>query len=324
MKKINKYVICILLISLFLSHGALFLAAQSGEKSITTHSDKTEIIDGEVYGCYESIAESVKYLDPPIDDEVFMDDMPWSFVIEVADNWWYSSCYFYKVDGPVKDNYNFIQPENVVELKNVTDEIKSRIKNFASSVALDQSKKCLAVTLRGPYDGNNGRAKFIFRAPKSGNIILYNEGTVKGAAPNSPFKSFGVAKTSGYVELSIMRDEKVISDVVKISADNMETDFPKIGESGRIRVEKGDEVVIYIKSFKNVNENNTVFIDPVIAYTEIFDDNETVNNSLESSPKNNHNTSNGGINLWQFAVLIVVIIVCLSALIVKKRQKNNT
>ncbi len=324
MKAIAKLVLFISIISLFFAQGVFFINAQNNENTITVYGKKIEVIDGEVYGCYESIAESVKYLDPPIDDEVFMDDTPWSFVMEVADNWWYSSCYFYKADGPVKDNFNFIQPENIIKLKNLTDKIKSRVKNFASSVALDRVEKRLAVTLRGPYDGNNGQAKFIFRAPKSGYVILYNDGMLEGASPNSPFKSFGNVKASGYVELSVMIDDKVVSDVVKISAENMVVNFPKIEESGKIRVKKGDELVIYIKSFKNVDENNTVFIDPVIAYTEVFDDHEALNNTLNTTEKNNQNTSNGGTILVVAAVIFVVIIASLSTVIFIKHKKSIT
>lgn len=321
MKAIAKLVLFISIISLFFAQGVFFINAQNNENTITVYGKKIEVIDGEVYGCYESIAESVKYLDPPIDDEVFMDDTPWSFVMEVADNWWYSSTYFYKINGSVSDNFPFIQSESIIKLKNPSDAAKLRIKNYASSVALDNLEKRLAVTLSGPYAGNNGRIKFIFRAPKSGYIVLYNEGLVSGALPQSVFKAFSDYNNSGYVELCVMKDEKVISDSIKISADTMTAEFPIAEENGKIKVNKGEEIVIYLRSFENKTENNTVFIDPIAAYTEIFEEIEPdINNLTNENNKESANTHNIKNSFWWLIYVLMAVSFVTLIFIFKKKM----
>ncbi len=246
------------------------------EDTINAYGQEWEILEDEIYGAYESLSECVEDLEPEDCEEVDMDDSVWSFQLEVAQDWWYATTYFYTHDGPVKDNFACITPQALTNYLNGDGNkepvVEQRLQNYASSVALDKVDERLALTLRGPWTANNGQAKFIFKAPKSGYVVLFNEGLIQGATKDSAFKSFSDPKGSGYVELCIKKNDVIISDIVKISCDSMTAEFPKAGTTGRFKVTEGDEIEVHLRAYEHTWENNTVFIDPVVAYTEVIEE----------------------------------------------------
>ncbi len=277
MKKLfsKTFVTLMALILVFAMFTGMSASALPTTDTINCYGQDWEILEDEVYGCFESLSECVEDLDPAEYEEVDMDDSVWSFALEVGQDWWYSSTYYFTHDGPVSDNYACISPQYLGGYKKPGDEgfeqvVYDRIKNYASSVALDVKNERLALTLRGPWTANNGQAKFVFKAPKSGYVVLFNEGQVQGATPDSVFKAFGDPKGCGYVELCIKKNDVIISEIVKISMDSMSVDFPKAGTTGKFKVAEGDEIEVHLKAYDHTWQNNTVFIDPVVAYTEVI------------------------------------------------------
>ncbi|MBQ3058000.1 MAG: hypothetical protein IJD00_03530 [Clostridia bacterium] len=247
--------------------------------TVKAFGQEWEILEDEVYGCFESLQECVEAYDPTQYEEVDMDDSVWNFSLEVAKDWWFADAYYYSADGPVKDNFACISPQTLDGYKKPGEDgyeqiVADRIANYASSLALDVKEQRLAVTLRGPWTGNNGQAKLTFVAPKTGKVVLFNEGSILGATKDSPFNSFGEIKGSGEVEICIRKNDTAISEVVKISCENMSAEFPHAGTTGRFKVTEGDEIEIHLRSYDCTWENNTVFIDPVVAYTEVEEQEE--------------------------------------------------
>ena len=305
------------------------------EDTIKVFGQEWEILEDEIYGAYESLSEVVEDLEPEDCEEVDMDDSVWSFQLEVGQDWWYSTTYFFTHDGPVADNYSTITPQPLANYAKPGDEkyeevVAKRMQNYASSVALDKVNENLALTLRGPWTACCGQAKFIFKAPKSGYVVLFNEGQLKGATPDSVFKSFSDPKGSGYVELCIKKNDTIISDIVKISVDSMTAEFPKAGTTGRFKVTEGDEIEVHLKSYEHTWENNTVFVDPVVAYTELIEDeipkvDVDVDTNVSSEPTDDVDNNNNGLG-WLLYVIIgaaalILIAVVVIIFVAKKNKK---
>ena len=317
--------------------------------TINAYGQDWEILEDEIYGAYESLSECVEDLEPEDCEEVDMDDSVWSFQLEVAQDWWYSTTYYYTQDGPVKDNYACITPQALENYLNGDGEkesvVEQRLQNYASSVALDNVDERLALTLRGPWTANNGQAKFIFKAPKSGYVVLYNEGQILGATKDSVFKSFSDPKGSGYVELCIKKNDTIISEVVKISIDSMSVDFPKAGTTGRFKVTEGDEIEVHLRAYDHTWENNTVFIDPVVAYTEVIEDEapkvDDLDTDTDTTPDDTSTTepeknatgiskflalifgSFIGIIVFAIVCLVIVVAVVVVVIVLIKKKKST-
>lgn len=305
------------------------------EDTINVFGQEWEILEDEIYGAYESLSECVEDLEPEDCEEVDMDDSVWSFQLEVAQDWWYATTYFYTHDGPVKDNYACITPQALENYRNGDGAkeaiVEQRLQNYASSVALDNVDERLALTLRGPWTKNNGQAKFVFTAPKSGYVVLFNEGQIQGATKDSVFSSFSDPKGSGYVELCIKKNDTIISEIVTISCDSMSVEFPKAGTTGRFKVTEGDEIEVHLKAYDHTWENNTVFLDPVVAYTEIIEDtkpdvDQDVDVDTEPTDDIDENNDNGsGWLLYVIigaGVLLLIAAAVVVIIVVAKKNKN--
>ncbi len=303
--------------------------------TVSAFGEEWEILEDEVYGCFESLQECVEDFETSDYEEVDMDDSVWYLSMEVAQDWWFADTYYYTGDGPVKDNYACISPQSLEGYKKPGEEgyesiVADRIANYASSTALDVKKERLAVTLRGPWTGNNGQAKLVFVAPKTGKVVLFNEGLIEGATKDSVFNSFGDPKGSGEVEICIRKNDTIISDIIKISTDSMTAEFPHAGTTGRFKVNEGDEIEIHLRSYNNTWENNTVFIDPVVAYTEVEEEQEPVLDDLDdtSSDANDDGDKNGNDLGWLLyviigaGVLVVIAAIVVVILFASKKKKS--
>lgn len=301
--------------------------------TVSAFGEEWEILEDEIYGCFESLQECVEDFEPSEYEEVDMDDSVWYFNLEVDRDWWYADTYYYTGDGPVKDNYACISPQSLEGYKKPGEDgyeaiVAERIANYASSTALDVKNERLAVTLRGPWTGNNGQAKFVFVAPKTGKVVLFNEGLIEGATKDSIFKSFGDPKGSGYVELCIKKNDVIISDVIKISTDSMTAEFPHAGTTGRFKVTEGDEIEIHLKSYENHWENNTVFIDPVVAYTEVEEEPDPVVDDLDDTSSDNNDDGDntrlepGFIYLIIGVAAVLVVIIAVVVIIGASKKKK--
>lgn len=324
----------------FAMFAGMTASALPTEDTINAFGQEWEILEDEIYGAYESLSECVEDYEPEDCEEVDMDDSVWSFQLEVGQDWWYSTTYYYTHDGPVADNYSTITPQPFANYAKPGDEkyedvVAKRMQNYASSVALDKVDERLALTLRGPWTACNGQAKFIFKAPKSGFVVLFNEGLIKAATKDSVFSSFSDPKGSGYVELTIKKNDVAISEVVKISCDSMTAEFPKAGTTGRFKVTEGDEIEVHLRAYDETWENNTVFIDPVVAYTEVIEeekkedvDIDEPSNDSKDDAKDDAKDNNDGSN-WIIYVIIgagalLVIAAAVVVIIVLKKKKNNS
>lgn len=306
------------------------------EDTINAFGQEWEILEDEIYGAYESLSEAVEDLEPEDCEEVDMDDSVWSFQLEVGQDWWYATSYYFTHDGPVADNYSTITPQPFANYAKPGDEkyediVAKRMQNYASSVALDKVDERLALTLRGPWTACNGQAKFVFTAPKSGYVVLFNEGLIKAATADSVFKSFSDPKGSGYVELCIKKNDTIISEIVKISCDSMTAEFPKAGTTGRFKVTEGDEIEVHLRAYDQTWENNTVFVDPVVAYTELIEDqkpNVDVDTDVDSTPSEDDNKDDGNdsngilyVIIGAGALLVIAAAVVVIILAAKKNKK---
>ena len=305
------------------------------EDTINVFGQEWEILEDEIYGAYESLSECVEDLEPEDCEEVDMDDSVWSFQLEVAQDWWYATTYFYTHDGPVKDNFACITPQALANYLsgdgNKEPIVEQRLQNYASSVALDKVDERLALTLRGPWTGCNGQAKFIFTAPKSGYVVLFNEGLIKAATKDSNFSSFSDPKGSGYVELCIKKNDVIISDIVKISCDSMTAEFPKAGTTGRFKVTEGDEIEVHLRAYEHTWENNTVFVDPVVAYTDLIEDvkpSVDQNVDVDSEPTDDVDDNEDKDSGWVLyaiigagALLLIAAAVVVIIVVAKKNKK---
>ncbi len=310
------------------------------EDTINAFGQEWEILEDEIYGAYESLSEVVEDYEPEDCEEVDMDDSVWSFQLEVGQDWWYATTYYFTHDGPVADNFSTITPQPFANYAKPGDEkyeevVAKRMQNYASSVAIDKVDERLALTLRGPWTACNGQAKFVFTAPKSGYVVLFNEGLIQGATKDSVFSSFSDPKGSGYVELCIKKNDVVISDIVKISCDSMTAEFPKAGTTGRFKVTEGDEIEVHLRAYDQTWENNTVFVDPVVAYTEVIEEEEKEDvdidepsndskDDLKDDAKDNNDGSNWIIYVIIGAGALLVIAAAVVVIIVLKKKKNNS
>lgn len=349
LKKFSAATIALTLV--FAMFAGMNASALPTEDTISAFGQEWEILEDEIYGAYESLSECVEDLEPDDCEEVDMDDSVWSFQLEVGENWWYSTTYYFTHDGPVANNYATITPQPFANYAKPGDEkyeevVAKRLQNFASSVALDNVGERLALTLRGPWTANNGQAKFIFKAPKAGYVVLFNEGLIQGATPDSAFKAFSDPKGSGYVELVLKKNDTEISERVTISIDSMTAEFPKAGTTGRFKVAEGDEIEVHLKAFEHTWENNTVFLDPVVAYTEVFEedkveplpedddsqsgsDNNTANddNANNSDAADNKDAKDEGLGWVLYviiggAVLVVGAGAAVAVIFIKKKKQN--
>lgn len=356
----KKFIAALVALTLvFAMFTGMTVSALPTEDTISAFGQEWEILEDEIYGAYESLSECVEDYEPEDCEEIDMDDSVWSFQLEVGQDWWYASTYFYTHDGPVKDNFATITPQPFANYAKPGDEkyeevVAKRMQNYASSVALDKVGERLALTLRGPWTACNGQAKFIFRAPKSGYVVLFNEGLIQGATKDSVFSSFSDPKGSGYVELTIKKNDVAISEVVKISCDSMTAEFPKAGTTGRFKVTEGDEIEVHLRAYDQTWENNTVFVDPVVAYTEVIeepkndvdtpvDDTTNSNDKNNSSDDKNKNDSDSedekeetgfvskiftGDAGWLVYVIIGVVVIAVAAgvvtvILVTKKKKTD-
>lgn len=338
-KTFTKSIIALIALTLVFSMFAgMTASALPTEDTISAFGQEWEILEDEIYGAYESLQECVEDLEPEDCEEVDMDDAVWSFALEVGQDWWYSSTYYFTHDGPVADNFSTITPQPFANYKKPGDEgyediVAKRMQNYASSVALDKVDERLALTLRGPWTANCGQAKFVFTAPKSGYVVLFNEGLIAGATKDSVFSSFSDPKGSGYVELCIKKNDVIISEIVKISCDSMTAEFPKAGTTGRFKVTEGDEIEVHLKSYEHTWENNTVFLDPVVAYTEVIEDTPVVEDNLDdpidtdSTPVDDgdDNISNGWILyvIIGAGALLVIAAAVVAIILISKKKKAN-
>lgn len=338
MKKILKkacvsFIALTLVLSMF---SGLTASALPKGNTITAFGQEWEILEDEVYGCFEALQECVEDLEPEDYEEIDMDDSVWYHQMQV-DDWWMATTYYYTADGPVKNNYACISQFCLENYKKPGEEgyeqvVYDRICNYASSAALDVEKERIAVTLRGPWTANNGDCNFVFVAPKTGKVVLYNEGLIQAASPNSNFASFSDPKGSGTVDLCIKKNDVIISDIITISVSNPTAEFPKAGVTGCFKVNEGDEIVIYLKSYDHTWENNTVFIDPVVAYTEIIEDEpvkkeETTENEETTIDETDNNENGLGMYLYIIigaGILLVVAAVVVIILISKKKKATTS
>ena len=339
-KKFAASVVALTLV--FAMFTGITASALPTEDTINAFGKEWEILEDEIYGAYESLSEVVEDLEPEDCEEVDMDDSVWSFQLEVGQDWWYATSYFFTHDGPVANNYSTITPQPFANYKKPGDDgyeevVAKRMQNYASSVALDNVNESLALTLRGPWTACCGQAKFIFKAPKSGYVVLFNEGQIKGATPDSVFKSFSDPKGSGYVELCIKKNDVIISEIVTISMDSMTAEFPKAGTTGRFKVTEGDEIEVHLKCYEQTWENNTVFLDPVVAYTEVIeeekkpsvdedvDDNSDANTTPSDDASTDKADESGSNAILWIAISVGVVVIVAAAVVVViilKKKKN--
>ncbi len=326
--------VLVALILVFAMFTGMVASALPTEDTINAFGQEWEILEDEIYGAYESLSECVEDLEPEDCEEVDMDDSVWSFQLEIGEGWWYSTSYFYTHDGPVADNYSTITPQPLANYAKPGDEkyeeiVDKRIRNYASSVALDKVGERLALTLRGPWTANCGQAKFIFKAPKSGYVVLFNEGQIQGATKDSNFSSFSDPKGSGYVELVLKKNDTEISERITISCDSMTAEFPKAGTTGRFKVTEGDEIEVHLKSYEHTWENNTVFLDPVVAYTELIEDTEPTvepDVDVDSEPTDVDDDNDGDNSGWILYVIIgagVLLLIAAAAVVIIVVAKKN-
>ena len=342
-KKFGAAVVALTLV--FAMFTGMTASALPTEDTIKVFGQEWEILEDEIYGAYESLSEAVEDLEPEDCEEVDLDDSVWDFQLEVGQDWWYSTSYFYTHDGPVADNYSTITPQPFANYAKPGDEkyeevVAKRMQNYASSVALDNKEERLALTLRGPWTACCGQAKFVFRAPKSGYVVLFNEGQIAGATKDSPFSAFSDPKGSGYVELCIKKNDVIISDIVKISIDSMTADFPKAGTTGRFKVTEGDEIEVHLKSYEHTWENNTVFVDPVVAYTDLIEEekkpiadvdtndtnSDTNSDVANDNTDNNTNEEGSSLILWigiGAGVAVVIAAAVVVIILLKKKKKSE-
>ncbi len=331
MKTISKkFVVSLLALTLvFAMFTGISTAALPDSDTITAFGQDWEILEDEVYGAYESLSECVEDLEPEDCDEVEMDDSVWSFQLEVGPDWWYASSYYFTHDGPDKNNFATITPQPFANYKQPNDPdyeaiVAKRMQNYASSVALDNAGERLALTLRGPWTSCNGQAKFVFKAPKSGYVVLFNEDLIRGATKDTVFSSFSDPKGSGYVELCLKKNDTIISEVVKIACNSMTAEFPKAGTTGRFKVTEGDEIEVHLKAYDSTWENNTVFVDPVVAYTELIEDVvPSVDDEKETEPTDDKDNGKGlGWLLWVIIGVAVVLVIGAAVVIIVGKKKN--
>ncbi len=329
LKKFGVSLVALTLVfAMFSGFGA---SALPEDNTVAAFGQEWEILENEVYGCYEILQECVEDLEPDDYEEVDMDDMPWYFNLEVAKDWWYASTYYYTADGPVEDNFACISPQSLDTYAKPGEEkyeevVAKRIANYASSVALDKQGERLAVTTRGPWTGNNGQAKLVFVAPKTGKVVLFNEGLIEAATKDSPFSAFSDPVGSGTVEICLKKNDTVISDRLTISVDSRTAEFPKAGTTGCFKVFEGDEIEINIRAYDCTWENNTIFIDPVVAYTEVEEPKVKPDENLDDTTDTKDDEGKDGPDVLLFVIIgagvLVVAAIAVVLVIVFKKKKT--
>lgn len=325
LKKFGVSLVALTLVfAMFSGFGA---AALPKDNTVKAFDQEWEILEDEVYGCYEILQECVEDFEPEDYEEVDMDDKPWYFNLEIDKDWWYATTYFYYADGPVEDNFACIGPKSLDSYPKPGDEkyeeiVANRIANYASSVALDKVDERLAVTTRGPWSKNNGQAKFVFVAPKTGKVVLYNEGLIEAATKDSPFSAFGDPVSSGTVEVCIKKNDTIISEIVKISVDSPTAEFPKAGKTGCFKVFEGDEIEINVKAYDNISENNTIFLDPVVAYTEVEEPKVKPQENVNKDDDTNKDNNSDAPNVMPIIIIVVGVIVVAVVLILVLKKKR--
>lgn len=275
------------------------VSAAETEMKLPNLPDGVEIIEGEVYSFREVLENVTVGLDHEAMDDVYFDGYQWyvSHRQNFTDGPW-----GIKEDWYARESYGW-DGFKCICINKTTSENNSEIwKNHEMMIEwneADENDKNIYWSLQ-PLWSCSSNTWINFVAPHTGKIVLFEEfgNKITACSEDEPFKSFLTKDSNGRpvdynrpwkitVEKNDVKVWPMDDDCAVLDKNNRAVDFPSLGKIGVMPVTEGDIISIRIDAAGEFESgtgydyegtrilgNTTATFNPVIAYTEIVEEEE--------------------------------------------------
>lgn len=285
-KKLMAVLVALTLV--FAMFTGLNVSAAETEMKLPNLPDGVEIIEGEVYSFREVLENVTTGLDHQAMDEVYFDGYQWN--VSHRQNF---------TDGPWGIKENWVARESYgwdgfkcICISSTTSENNSEIwKNHEMMIEWKENDPNVYWSLQ-PLWSCSSNTWINFVAPYTGKIVLFEEfgNQIRALSSEAPYYSFEPNRYRPWKITIEKNDVKVWpleEDCAVLDNNNRAIDFPSLGKTGVMPVTEGDIISIridvagefesgtgYDYEGQKIGGNTTAIFNPVIAYTEIVEEEE--------------------------------------------------